>query len=206
MATSSIDRFSTIQTDPLRVFRFKAEFSAAGSSGVFDTRITGFSGGFNSIGGLTISTTPIAYREGGYNTTVHNIPGMTNYSPITLRRGALFGNDQSITWMRGLFAATSGEGLDLGNGAPTQAATAKDFRCNIKIYVMDHPNTTDTNKPRLGFLVRNAWISSLNFSDLSAAGSEVMFETVTLVHEGLSAFYTNTDGSPSDTAFKITGA
>jgi phage tail-like protein len=203
MAISSIDRFSTIQTDPLRIFRFKAEFSQAGSAGVFNDKLVKFSGGFNSIGGLTTSINNIQYREGGYNTTMHNIPGMVSFTPITLRRGTLFGNDEGITWMRGLFAATSGEGIDLGL---TQSATAKDFRCNIKIYVMDHPNTSDTNKPRLGFLVRNAWVQSINFSDLNAAGNEVLFETLTLVHEGFSAFFTDTTGKPVDPTFSINGA
>ena len=203
MVNSSIDRFSTIQTDPLRSFRFRAEFSASTSNGVFNEKLTQFSGGFNSIGGLTITTAAIPYREGGFNTTVHNIPGMTSFTPITMRRGVLYGNDQSITWMRGMFAAASGEGIDLGL---TQSTEAKDFRCNIRLYVMDHPNTTDTNKPRLGFLIRNAWLSSLNFTDLNAATNELMFENLTFVHEGLSAFFTDTDGKPSDPTFSISGA
>ena len=203
MVNSSIDRFSTIQTDPLRSFRFRAEFSAASSNGVFSDKLVQFSGGFNTIGGLTVSTTAIPYREGGFNTTTHNVPGQVAYVPITMRRGVLYGNDEAITWMRGLFAASSGEGIDLGL---TQSPTAKDFRCNIKIYVMDHPNTSDTNKPRVGFLVRNAWLSSLNFTDLNAGASELLFENLTFVHEGLSAFFTDVSGNPSDPTFKISGA
>lgn len=203
MVNSSIDRFSTIQTDPLRSFRFRAEFSPASSNGVFSDKIVQFSGGFNTIGGLTITTSAIQYREGGFNTTFHNVPGMVTYSPLTMRRGVLYGNDQSITWMRGMFAASSGEGIDLGL---TQSPTAKDFRCNIKIYLMDHPNTTDTNKPRVGFLVRNAWLSSLNFTDLNAGASELFFENLTFVHEGLSAFFTDVNGNPSDPTFTISGA
>lgn len=203
MVNSSIDRFSTIQTDPLRSFRFRAEFTAATSNGVFNDKLIQFTGGFNSIGGLTVTTTAIPYREGGFNTTVHNIPGMTNFTPITMRRGVLYGNDQAITWMRGMFAASSGEGIDLGL---TQSTEAKDFRCNIRLYVMDHPNTADTNKPRLGFLIRNAWLNSLNFTDLNAAANELMFENLTFVHEGLSAFFTDTSGKPSDPTFSIQGA
>lgn len=203
MVNSSIDRFSTIQTDPLRSFRFRAEFSAASSNGVFSDKLVQFSGGFNTITGLTVTTTAIPYREGGFNTTTHNVPGQVAYVPITMRRGVLYGNDEAITWMRGLFAASSGEGIDLGL---TQSPTAKDFRCNIKIYVMDHPNTSDTNKPRVGFLVRNAWLSSLNFTDLNAGTSELLFENLTFVHEGLSAFFTDVNGTPSDPTFKISGA
>jgi phage tail-like protein len=200
--TTAISRFSTIQTDPLRNFRFRADFSVAGGA-AFDNRITKFSGGFQSVSGLNLTVTPIPYREGGFNTTAHQIPGMTNLQPVTMSRGALFGNDQAITWMRGLFAVTSGEGLDLG---VTQSPSAKNFRCNIKIYVMDHPNSdVEVNTPRMGFIVRNAWPTSLNFSDLNAQENGLMFETITFIHEGLSVFYTNTDGSPADSTYSLNG-
>ena len=200
--TTAISRFSTIQTDPLRNFRFRADFSAAGGT-VFDNRITKFSGGFQSISGLNLSVTPNPYREGGFNTTAHQIPGMTNLQPVTFNRGALFGNDQAITWMRGLFAVTAGEGLDLG---VTQSAAAKNFRCNVKIYVMDHPNTdSEVNTPRMGFIIRNAWPTNLNFTDLNAQENGLMFETMTLVHEGISAFYTNTDRTPADSTYQLSG-
>ena len=114
---TAINRFSTLATDPLRSFRFRAEFSAvdstfsnklvttSGQTPSLSNMSTGFIGGFTSISGLNITTQAIQYREGGYNTTVHQVPGMTTFSPITLQRGVLYGNDQGITWMRGLFAA-----------------------------------------------------------------------------------------------------
>jgi len=198
---SNIERFSTIATDPLRNFRFQAEFTAQGGT-AFDSRITKFSGGFTGINGLEVNVSPLAYREGGMNTTLHQIPGMTTFQPIVMSRGAIFGNAQALTWLRGLFAVTAGEGLDLG----TTGVTNKTFRCNIKIYVMDHPNSdSDTNTPRMGFIVRNAWPSTLKYSDLAATGGGLMIETITFVHEGLSMFYTKTDKSPSDTTYSLKG-
>jgi phage tail-like protein len=195
MAQSLINRYSKIATDPLRNFRFYAEFTEAsnGTDKAFSTKLTtGWSGGFSYIGGLNISTAPIQYREGGYNTTVHQIPGMTTFSPISLQRGTMVGNDQAITWMRGLFAAAAGEGL------PGATATNKGFRVDVKIYVMDHPNaganpstTADDNIPVMGFHVQNAWISQLSYSDLNAGSNEILFESMTLVHEGLSVFFTD---------------
>jgi phage tail-like protein len=95
--------------------------------------------------------------------------------------------------MRGMFAAASGEGL-------ATSATTKGFRVDVKIYVMDHPNaanntstTADDNTPRMGFKVHNAWISQLSYSDLNAGSNEILFESMTLVHEGLSVFFTNAD-------------
>jgi phage tail-like protein len=204
MPSSIINRFSTLATDPLRSFRFYAEFSKAGlnNEDVMDARITtstaastttgvssGWVGGFTSISGLNITTQSIQYREGGYNTTVHQVPGMTTFSPITFQRGVLYGNDQAQTWMRGMFAAAAGDGISTGS---------KTFRVNIKIYVMDHPNANaaDTNTPKMGFDIRNAWITQLNYTDLNANDGAILFESMALVHEGLSVFFTGTDYAP----------
>jgi phage tail-like protein len=201
---SAINRFSTLATDPLRSFRFRAEFSAvdntfsnklvttSGQLPSISTMSTGFIGGFTSISGLNITTQAIQYREGGYNTTVHQVPGMTTFSPITLQRGVLYGNDQGITWMRGLFAAVSGDGIQAG------ATNAKGFRVNMKIYVMDHPNAQANNTPRMGFDIRNAWITQLSYTDLNANDGALLFESMNLVHEGLSVFFTDASFTPTD--------
>jgi phage tail-like protein len=205
MPTSSIiNRFSQLATDPLRSFRFYAEFNAAGPDATMSTKIltsssgklpdkgasSGWIGGFSNISGLSINTQAIQYREGGYNTTVHQVPGMTTFTPVTFQRGVLYGNDQAITWMRGLFAAASGEGIATGKAS----STTKSFRVNVTLYVMDHPNTAaakDANTPRMGFKIHNAWITTLNYTDLNAADGAILFESMTLVHEGLSVFYTD---------------
>jgi phage tail-like protein len=147
-----------------------------------------FSGGFTSVSGLSISTNAIGYREGGMNTTLHQIPGMTSFSPITLTRGVIYGQDQSINWMKSLFAAVSGEGVPL--------TTGQTFRCNLTIYVLDHPlvgtpglannDLIDPSAYKMQINVYNAFITTLNFTDLNAQGNEVMMETITLAHEGLS--------------------
>lgn len=210
MATpkSIINRFSTIATDPLRNFRFQAVFTkSSNGKEPFSTKIltgseakypengasSGWVGGFTYVSGLNITTQNISYREGGYNTTVHQIPGMTTFSPVTFQRGALYGNDQAITWMRSLFAAAAGDGIAIGAN--------KDFRVDVEIYVMDHPNAgtgagtgaVDDNTPKMGFKIHNAWISQLNYSDLNAGDGGIFFETMTLVHEGLAAFYVKDD-------------
>lgn len=205
MTDSIINRFSSIATDPLRSFRFYAEFSAT-ADGVFDERITSKSatktppttgkstswfGGFTSVSGLSTNIQALTYREGGYNTTVHQIPGMTTFSPVSFQRGVMYGNDQAMTWVRGLFAASAGTGLSTGAG--------KSFRVDVNIYVLDHPNAGNAvtalnavdDLPRIGFKIHNAWISSLNYSDLNAGAGELLFENMTLVHEGMSAFFTN---------------
>jgi len=213
MTTSIINRFSTIASDPLRSFRFVAEFSPAAAEGgkpenLFSTKINqsdkktpfvegksnGWLGGFSQISGLSINTQSIQYREGGYNTTVHQIPGMTTFTPVTFQRGVLFGNDQAITWMRGLFAAASGEGIAMRS----DTSTSKSFRVDINLYVMDHPNTKGiteegANIPRMAFKIHNAWITTLNYTDLNAADGAILFESMSLVHEGLSVTFVDKD-------------
>jgi len=202
MTSSIINRHSTLATDPLRSFRFFAKFEVAKDGKVFDNKLITWSGGFSSISGLSINTQAIQYREGGYNTTVHQVPGMTTFTPITMQRGVLAGNDQAITWMRGLFAAASGEGIAVG--AAAGATGAQSFRVNIKVFVADHPNSgpTDAQKYKMGFKIHNAWITALNYTDLNAADGAILFESMTLVHEGLSVFFTK-DGKEEDAAGKI---
>jgi len=185
-----IDTRKTIQLDPLRAFKFRVKFKTADNvSKVFDTGITSFSGGFQGVSGLAYQVAPITYREGGYNSTVHNVPGMTTFGPVTFSRGVLLGNDSAMTWMRGLFAASAGEGFNVSD-----SGTAG-FRCNVTIQVMDHPQEgSTTNTPRMAFYLHNAWISNLSYTDLNAGANELVMETMTLVHEGLSVGFTNSTG------------
>ena len=198
MATN-IQRFSSIATDPLRNFKFYVEFHSPtnGPTDVVPTTandaITTIKGGFTSISGLAINTQSIPYREGGYNTTIHQIPGMTTFSPVTLQRGTLTTNTQGLVWMRQLFAAASGEGVRLTSG--------QDFRCNVDIYVLDHPAYIDdgdlTDNAKMHFKLHNAWITTLQYSDLNAGDNNILFEQMTLVHEGLSA------GFVGDTTYQV---
>lgn len=184
----SLARFSTIQTDPLRNFRFIVDFSATGDGQPVSSGLTTLRGGFTSVSGLAIATNAIGYREGGMNTSLHQVPGMTSFTPITLTRGTILGNDEAIKWMRSLFAATSGQGLPIG--------TTNTFRVNLDIYVIDHPATgapqiaagdlISQQAYKMKFSVYNAFITSLNYSDLNAQGNEIIMETITLAHEGLS--------------------
>lgn len=191
---STIDTRSSIGSDPLRRFRFRAQFKAAGGT-AFDDRITSFSGGFNTISGLGVQVNAIPYREGGYNTTEHKIPGMATFSDVQFGRGALHGNDGAITWMRGLFAAASGDGIGLS------ANNQGGFRCNVSVYLMDHPNSASvTNTPRMAFFIHNAWITNLNYSGFEAGSNDVMMEGMTLAHEGISFAMVDVDAQGKITA------
>jgi len=186
-ASSALSRYSKLQTDPLRNFRFLVNFRVTGDTNGPNSFLS-FTGGFTSVSGLSIATQGIQYREGGMNTTLHQVPGMTSFNPITLMRGTILGNDEAIKWMRQLFAAASGEGVPGADGTG--------YRCHLDIYVLDHPLTgaplltandiISKNAYKMKFTVHNAWISQLSYSDLNASENGILMETIQLIHEGLS--------------------
>jgi phage tail-like protein len=186
---------SKLATDPVRNFRFLVDFLPNSETPAynFDTTM-----GFTSVSGLTVSTEAIQYREGGYNTTVHQLPGQTSFSPITLSKGVMLGGSSQAAWMKRLFSVVS-SGAKGGIGA--------DFRCNLDIRVLSHPNPAGTadsganatlaaasinsTAPHVAirFKVYNAWITNLSYSNLDAGGNSLMVEEMTLVHEGWDATY-----------------
>ena len=194
--TAFTNVLSSLATDPVRNFRFLVDFLPNSQTPAygFDTKM-----GFTSVSGLTVSTEAIQYREGGYNTTVHQLPGQTSFSPITLSKGVMLGDSSQVAWMKRLFSVIS-------SGA--KGRVGADFRCNLDIRVLSHPNpagingsaanatlsaagTTNSDAPHVAirFKVYNAWITNLSYSNLDAGGNSLMVEEMTLVHEGWEASY-----------------
>ena len=185
---------STLATDPVRNFKFVVEFLPENQDGKWGSSFGKM--GFVSLSGLSVTTEPIAYREGGYNTNMHQIPGQSSFSPITLSKGVMLGNDAHARWMRRLFSVLTPNATVGGNGGAGQAFGAN-FRCDIDIAVLSHPNpgavtgvggtaaaTAYDQHASMRFRVHNAWITSLAYSNLDAGSSTLMVEEMTLVHEG----------------------
>jgi phage tail-like protein len=180
-----INNRSTLITDPIRNFRFLVQFKPQGTNPTLD-KLKGVTLGFTSVSGLSITTDSIPYREGGYNTTVHQIPGQTTFTPITLQRGVILGTNQNWDWMRNLFATVAGGG--------SLRSVAQNFRCNLEIQVLSHPipaaadaagdNAATTDHVAMRFEVYNAWPTSVAYSDLNAGDNALFVEQMTLVHEG----------------------
>lgn len=190
-----INNRSSLATDPIRNFRFLVTFKPIeqGKGDDWMSNISGVSSaaiGFTSVSGMSVTTDSIPYREGGYNTTVHQIPGQTTFAPITLQRGVILGTDQHWKWMRKLFATV--QGANSANNIATNQ-----FRCDVEIAVLSHPiagsggsEETGANSSAIDdhvamrFNVYNAWITSLAYSDLNAGDNALFVEQLTLVHEG----------------------
>lgn len=171
------DSRSSIKTDPLRNFRFQVNIHHTTSKGNMAARL-----GFMSLGGLSVESDLIAYRQGGFNTTTQKMPGQTNFSPISLARGMMVGTEDQYVWFKEIFSVIS------GNGPKSAAGT--DFRADIDIYVLAHPWTRSTQVPvKAKYHVYNAWPGSLAYSDLDAGGNGLILESMVLQHEGFGLVY-----------------
>jgi phage tail-like protein len=180
-----INNRSSLATDPVRNFRFLVSLKPHQISG---TSVFGQTAemGFTSVSGLSVTTDSIPYREGGYNTTVHQIPGQTTFSPVTFQRGVTLGTHHNWNWMRKLFRTVQ------ASSAATDVT--QNFRYDIELRVLSHPiagsGVTDANSTSqndhvaLRFNIYNAWITSIAYSDLNAGDNAIFVEQMTLVHEG----------------------
>lgn len=160
------DSKSTLNTDPLRNFRFHVDIGRYGSGKL----------GFMSVSGLSVNTEVIPYRQGGHNTTTQKMPGQSDFSPITLSQGLAVGDTDFISWVKEIFTVQQGS---------TQGSPNADFRTTVDIMVLQHPYTGTAQIPvSAAFRVYNAWPSALAFSDLDAGANAIVIQQMTLAHEG----------------------
>jgi phage tail-like protein len=179
-----INNRSTLTTDPIRNFRFLVTFLPQDSNNKALAGLKSATFGFTSVSGMAVQTDSIPYREGGYNTTVHQIPGQTSFTPITLQRGVILSTKQNWDWMRQLFATVQGGGT---------RTVGTNFRCDLDIAVLSHPipgsnpdapSATESDHVAMRFRVYNCWPTAVAYSDLNAGDNALFVEQMSLVHEG----------------------
>jgi phage tail-like protein len=136
------------RVDPYRNFNFLVEIDGVTQAG------------FSECSGFELSTDPIEYREGGENTTVRKLPGLTKYANITLKWG-LTDSKELYSWYR-----------DVVRG--------KVQRKNGSIIVLD---VDGAEKVRWNF--RDGWPTKYNPADMNAKGNEVAIETLEIAIEGI---------------------
>lgn len=182
-----INNRSNIITDPLRNFRYLVTFMPQDNTNDDMRNLSKISFGFTSVSGLAVQTDAIPYREGGFNTTVHQLPGQTSFAPVQLSRGMVLGTGQNFAWMRQLFQTVQGS---------VNRNTATNFRVDVEIEVLSHPIASSPTSIATGvsgqqkdhvakrFKIYNAWITSLAYSDLNAGDNAILVEQMQLVHEG----------------------
>lgn len=138
---------------PIRGFRFTVEF--AGVNGVTS---------FKSVEGFTTELETVEYREGGFQSLAkRKLPGLVNYSEITLQKGVY----QSLDLYNFFMSYVYGEAKD-----PIEETTIKVYGADgIKVAAQWH--------------VQWAWPTKYETTGLTADSSDIVVETLVLVHEGL---------------------
>jgi phage tail-like protein len=115
---------------------------------------------FSEVTGLDATTEPVEYREGGENTTVRKLPGMTKYSNIVLKWG-MSADKELYTWYR-------------------QVVLGNVVRRNGSVIVLDRQGS---EVARWNFV--NAWPTKYDIPDFNATANQTAVETLELVHEGV---------------------
>lgn len=137
------------QSYPLSLFHFQVEWGGS--------RI-----GFTEVSGLTIELQTIDYREGNAQEyQVTKMPGIPQFSNITMKRGIAKSDDDFVKWI-GTVRMNQIERRDL----------------TISLLNEEHA-------PVVTWKVKEAFPSKVEGPTLNSTGNEVAIESVELVHEGL---------------------
>ena len=137
-------------TYPIPKFHFRVEWGG--------TNI-----GFSEVSGLNIENKVIEYRDGvSPEYSKIKMPGMREYSNITMKRGVFKGDNEFFKWLNTISLNT----VD---------------RRDITISLLN-----EKHEPVVVWKVHNAFPIKVQSTDLKADGSEVAVEQLDLAHEGLS--------------------
>ena len=115
---------------------------------------------FHEVSGFDSTIDVVEHREGGENTTVRKLPGMTKHSNIVLKWG-LADDTDLYNWHR-------------------DAVNGKVQRRNGSIVLLDRQG-----QERMRWNFVNAWPSKWDGPDCNAEGNDIAIETLELAHEGV---------------------
>lgn len=117
---------------------------------------------FTEVSGLDVETQVIEYR-GGASPEYSKIkmPGMQQYSNITLKRGVFTGDNEFYDWW---------------NSVQLNTIERRDITVSL---------LNESHEPTVVWKIKNAWPTKVTSTDLSADGNEVAIETLEIAHEGL---------------------
>lgn len=122
--------------------------------------------GFVEVIGLAIELDIVDYREGSSaENSFRKMPGLKKFSDVVLKRGIVKNDDDFYNWI---------------NTATFNQVERRD----VVISLLD-----EQHQPVVVWKLRNAFPSKLEYSALNAHSSEVVIESLTLTHEGLTAEY-----------------
>ena len=176
----------TARPDPIRNFKFNVQAVLTGEADPFADM------GFMSVEGIAMNTEMVAYREGGWNTSPHKLPGQTDFSPLTMSTGVYYNKPQLWNLARKMFSVQHGAGtLGMSLGA------IDEFRYDLVVRVLGHPVTegpesgssSDTAGAILAYKFINCWTASVGFSGLNASDNAIVVQQMTVHHEGFGVYF-----------------
>lgn len=192
-----------LRADPVRNFKFQVQMFH--SDGTTNAQIGDM--GFMTVEGISMNTEMVPYREGGWNTNPHKLPGLTDFAPLTMSAGVFYVKPGMWNLAKQMFAVQWGAGT-IGMG--------DEFRFDMAVRVMDHPvtqgagsGTGDSGQPGhdptgavIAFGFYNCWCASVGFNGLNAMDNSVLIHQMTVHHEGFDVFFGNlaTPGGPDNAA------
>lgn len=134
---------------PVSVFHFQVEWGGS--------RI-----GFTEVSGLTVELQSIDYREGSsLEYHVSKMPGIPQYSNITLKRGIFRADNEFFQWL---------------NTVKMNNIERRDLTISL---------LNEEHEPVMVWKVKEAWPCKVEGPSLNSTGNEVAFESIELCHEGL---------------------
>lgn len=134
---------------PLPKFHFRVEWGGANM-------------GFTEVSGLNIENKVIEYRDGLLpEFSKIKMPGMREYSNITLKRGVFGGDNEFYDWL---------------NTISMNTVTRRDITISL---------LNEKHEPVIVWKVHNAFPIKVQSTDLKGDGNEVAIEQLDIAHEGL---------------------
>lgn len=158
-----------VREDPFRNFKYKVKIPG------ITTRT-----GFSRVSGLKENTEPVDYREGTDPARPRKLIGQTSYDNVILETG-LTKDFGLVRWRRLITDVTAGKGRNATREG--QARSASDIRKTVSVTLVEYHGT-----PTWRWDVVDAWPISLEISEFSGDGNDVVLETLELVHEGIRTY------------------
>jgi phage tail-like protein len=123
--------------------------------------------GFTEVSGLSMELDVVPYRDGSSpDSAATLLPGQKLFAPVVLKRGLVPGDNSFFEWI---------------NGAQFSQVERRDVTIQL---------LNERHEPVIVWRLVRAFPSRLDYSPLSALGSEVAIESLTLVHEGFNVQHT----------------
>ena len=122
--------------------------------------------GFSEVSGLNIENKLIEYRDGASpEYSKLKMPGMREFSNITLKRGVFKGDNEFYNWL---------------NTISLNTVERRDLTISL---------LNENHEPVVTWKIKNAFPVKVQSTDLKADGSEVAIEQLDVAHEGLTIEY-----------------